>query len=286
MLARLVKYDLLALARVLLPLQLSIFVLSLFTAGYFSLRFHLELSYSYPRSTMLDLLDSLAGFGLLLIIAVFLAGSFVTLFLVARHFYLNIYSDEGYLTMTLPATVNQHIISKAISGFIWLLINGLVMFLSAMILLIFGTAYEGLINSEIIDSFGWIISSIAANGPLLFIVYPLSLVIGVLSQLLCVYACLAAGCAWAKKHRIALALVLIVAVYIVMSTVVTIADVAVGLFGETTLLLDIFSLNGPAQSFYDYFLTTSLIGAVIDILLIVAYYAFTHNAFANRLNLE
>jgi hypothetical protein len=62
----------------------------------------------------------------------------VTLFLVARHFYTNIYSDEGYLTMTLPATVTQHIISKTVSGFIWLMINALVMLIGVALIVFLG----------------------------------------------------------------------------------------------------------------------------------------------------
>jgi hypothetical protein len=285
---RLIKYDLLALGRILLPIQGSILGLSVLASIYFTFRMRSSLDYNRSNTSADDLLNGLAGLGIMLLGAVFIAGFLVTLFLIARHYYTNIYSDEGYLTMTLPATINQQIISKLISGFIWILINGLVMLLSLAILLFFGTATHGLINGSIAEGIGEVVDAITANSPLLFVVYPISAIIASLSQMFCIYTCISAGCAWAKKHRIALAVLLIFGVYIVTSIISSIANGVVGvLVGSGSSFDLLFSYMGAGmQPYFDYLLMTSLVGLVINIALIVAYYAFSHYALANRLNLE
>ncbi|MDR2197602.1 MAG: hypothetical protein LBO07_06550 [Coriobacteriales bacterium] len=286
---RLIKYDLLALGRTLLPLQAGIFGICLFFAAYLTWRVRTDSSlfsgYGTGESPIDNLLDGLLGFGIMLLGAIIMAGFFITLFLVARHFYLNVYSDEGYLTMTLPATIGQHIISKTVSGFIWLMIDGLVMLLGMGIILFCGFATEGLLNHEILQFVADILRTIADYSPLLFVVYPITAILGVLSSLMCVYACLAAGCAWAKKHRIALAILLIFAVYVVTSTIGSVADVVVALSTGPGSVSSFLEMSDPDQ-LYRYYLAVSTVRLVIDAVLIFAYGAFMHYALSNRLNLE
>jgi hypothetical protein len=287
MFGRLLKYDLLALGRVLLPLQACIFGFCVCVTGYSTLRMRASenslSNFEGGDSSLATLLDSLVSFGVLLLIAIILAGTCITLFLIARHFYFNLYSDEGYLTMTLPATTSQHIAAKTVSGFIWLMINSLVMILSVGIVLIFGMASEGIYSHEAVRLIGDVFQAISKNGPLLFLLYPLSLIVGLLSYLLRVYACLSAGCAWAKKHRVALAVLLIFGVSVALGAITSLADTIVTIASG----YDLFTFGENAtQDFYQYYLITSLVHLGIDLILIVAYCAFIHHTLSHRLNLE
>jgi hypothetical protein len=142
------------------------------------------------------------------------------------------------------------------------------------------------INQDVVGGFGEVFRAIADYSPLLFVVYPLSFVVSMLSYLLCIYACLSAGCAWAKKHRIALAVLLIFGVYVVTSIIGTIADSVVAIFAVQFSYLDLFMSPNFLQTGLDYLLITLAVHAVINIVLLVAYCAFMHHALANRLNLE
>lgn len=75
---------------------------------------------------------------------------FVTIII---NFNNSMYKKPGYLTLTLPVTSHQLIISKVISTFIWLVITGIILFLGlfALILLIMTKEYGamGIVIGEV-----------------------------------------------------------------------------------------------------------------------------------------
>lgn len=58
-----------------------------------------------------------------------------TLFLVINRFRKNIYGRQGYLTMTLPVTGHQLILSKLVAAFIWNMLAVLVIILSLVLMI-------------------------------------------------------------------------------------------------------------------------------------------------------
>ena len=54
--------------------------------------------------------------------------------IIARRFYVNVYGDEGYLTLTLPVKRSYIILSKLIVGMCWLIAQVVVIILSLLIL--------------------------------------------------------------------------------------------------------------------------------------------------------
>lgn len=84
---------------------------------------------------------------LLYFIYIIIASSFTTLY-IAIYFYKNMFSDQGYLTLTLPATPFQHFMSKTLAGSLWTLID--LFFVDGSILLIYfsGTVQEALHSSQ------------------------------------------------------------------------------------------------------------------------------------------
>ena len=77
-------------------------------------------------------------------------------FLLIR-FYRNKFTDEGYLTFTLPVNAHQIFLSSALYILIWQIISGVVAAAAVNIALLFGTAQEGILSTEILDLSGAIL---------------------------------------------------------------------------------------------------------------------------------
>ncbi len=116
MLGKLFKYDMAALSRTLVPLNVAAlgFVLIGCMAG-FSGHMIDETVTSTGAYTQLSILVLVVLFSMLALFASLVA----TYVLVLSRFYRNLFTDEGYLTLTLPVTVNQIVLSKVLSGLLW-----------------------------------------------------------------------------------------------------------------------------------------------------------------------
>ncbi len=63
---------------------------------------------------------NMVGVFLLMVFVAAIAGAFIVSFvLMIQRFYKNLLRDEGYLMMTLPVTVHEHVLSKLIVSIIW-----------------------------------------------------------------------------------------------------------------------------------------------------------------------
>lgn len=67
-------------------------------------------------------------------VAIF-AGSIIVCVYLGARFYKNVYTDEGYLTNTLPVTPRQIILSKTFVSTIWIAITSIVIVFSVIILI-------------------------------------------------------------------------------------------------------------------------------------------------------
>ncbi len=77
---------------------------------------------------------------MLLIYVLMLAGLYYAVFIyLAVHFYRTMYTDEGYLTHTLPAGKHQILISKIVNSGIWMIFVNLGICLSTLAMVVFIT---------------------------------------------------------------------------------------------------------------------------------------------------
>ena len=74
---------------------------------------------------------------IMLYVILFMTAVFGTLLVIAIHFYKNLYSDEGYLTHTLPVSRTQLLISKTVSGSVWMMIDMILVILIVLVLVIY-----------------------------------------------------------------------------------------------------------------------------------------------------
>ena len=123
MLRKLIKHEFRATGRVMLPLFLILLVTSV--GANLSVRGMLDTPYK-----VLDVLGSL----LVMAFAVAILGVCVmSVVVMVQRFYKNLLQDEGYVMMTLPVSVHQHIWSKLIVSAVWFALTIVVVCLAACI---------------------------------------------------------------------------------------------------------------------------------------------------------
>ncbi len=133
----------------------------------------------------------------------------VQILLIVR-FYRNKFTDEGYLTFTLPVTAKQIFWSSYLHMLFWLVVSVLAAFLAVFVVVLFGTAREGLINTEIFAVLARIFESITllpweevfADFKTMGVFYLLNAAIQPFYYILIPMVCLTIGAVLAKKHKI------------------------------------------------------------------------------------
>lgn len=124
MLGKLIKHEFRATGRIMLPLYLVL--LASAVGANAATRGLLETDFWF-----FDLLGSLlVMFFFLAIFGVFIE-SFV---LMVQRFYKNLLQDEGYVMLTLPVSVHQHIWSKLIVSAVWFVLTGAVVILASCVM--------------------------------------------------------------------------------------------------------------------------------------------------------
>ena len=113
MLGKLFKYDMKALSRTLVPLHVAVLVLGLVSCVAGFAGHTVGESGSSPERNVFMAVITLAF--LLSMVALFVAVVATFVIVIAR-FYRNLFTDEGYLTLTLPVTANQIMLSKTLAG--------------------------------------------------------------------------------------------------------------------------------------------------------------------------
>lgn len=80
----------------------------------------------YIGKSVEGVLDVLSVSGVVIFIVALFVFLFLTELLILYRFYKNLYTDEGYLTFTLPKTENSILMSKSISGSVSMLVTYIV----------------------------------------------------------------------------------------------------------------------------------------------------------------
>ena len=131
-------------------------------------------------------------------------------FVLMYRFYKHKFTDEGYLTFTLPVKTNHIFLSSGLNMVIWTVISFLVALLMYAMMLLCGTAQEGLFNDDIVEAFsslGIFIDEIgeeftelmgAGFVPLLI----LNVLVVPLFSTVIAMTCVTLGAVVAKKHKI------------------------------------------------------------------------------------
>ena len=200
MIGKLFKYDFKALMRYLLPLYGALIISSVLTAV--SVRNShngtVDELYSFNNNiiTNIDIIKS----SLIMVYTILaIAATVLTTVLIIVRFYKNLIGNEGYMMFALPVKTSTHLIEKVLSGFFWSFIGLIVLFLSILIIIIFGTDIS---FSEFIKGIGngWqflVDSSYVGD---FFLLLGICL-LGIIGGIIKIYAVLAIGHQW-SAHKI------------------------------------------------------------------------------------
>ena len=266
--------------RTMLPLTVCIIGSSVLCA--IAIRF-LSAVINNPDSVLLSFIIIVTG-GIFIALSVIalIAYSIVTLFLVMANFYRNLFTDEGYLTFTLPVSTDQILLSKLFSTSLWGIISIIGTIISGFIIIFFGTATHGFFNTELWGELMNMISSyIYSFGLLTILSYIIYILITGLYLVLMIFLAITIGAIIAKKHKI----IASIGIYYVL-------NMAVSVISGTFNVLMIYILSGslsndiPEATVASLVYTTPIMNGILYIGFAAAAYIVCRHMIKNKLNLQ
>ena len=225
------------------------------------------------KTAMLTIISMLVFMGIYVSLFAFLISSFIILYL---RFYRSKFTDEGYLTFTLPATTHQILLSSILNQLIWgtiiyivFLISAALMFLP-MFLLIGQEANLALLFQEL----GEIYSLMGFNANTLA-AQIFTWISGIAYGLILPIASITIGSLVAKKHKILASIGIGYGINMALSFLT-------GILTVTTTFIDIIFSNGNPVSLFNEIM---LIPSLIQLVIAIAGYFVTHYLIEKHLNL-
>ena len=189
MLGKLLKYDLRSLSKVLLFVHLPLLALACIIRFFVIDRLFVHGPEFFTLSAII------VGFSYLVIVG------FVTQIYYGLYVYRNLFTDQGYLTLTLPASANAHVLSKVLSGFIWISIDQI--FIYASILIAFVTPKVIHIFSDNKEEFFKVMELTLGMSPEQFIFWVVVIsILGGLFQAMLIVGCICVGQLFNKNRAV------------------------------------------------------------------------------------
>ncbi len=267
MLKKLLKYEFKATARYFLPLIAALLVVAVLN--------RICLSFNQGSIEALKFVPTfVAAF---LYIAIIIAIFVLALIITIKRFYNSLLTDEGYLMMTLPASVDSHIWSKTITAGVWVIASTLATICSAAVI----GAADGTSVLHFFTELGEVYQESFANWGMhvwmLGIIWLLAMIFCLLSSLLSIYMCISLG-HQVSNHQIlggVGAYILYSLVLQVLGTIATTIAIKCGFFSWVSTLDAVTGV---------YLVSVGVL--VLGVILSVVPYLITRYLLKYRLNLE
>lgn len=251
MLGKLMKYDILAVGRTLLPLYGAVLLVS-----------------ALSRIFALTGLKTIETMSSVLVVFLFIAVIAVTVVLIIQRFYKNLMGDEGYLMFTLPVKVNSLVLSKlftsilcSVTAVLCGLLALLIMFTQPM-LDFFRAIPQALDALFSVSQSAFGLSPQAMTG--IFILVALLMAAALVAGIMYFYTCIAIGQLF-QKNRIAMAFVAYIVINFIWQLLMVGAMMLIGLnYNFNEVIPNPFLLLSGCIAYYVvqfviYFITTRLI---------------------------
>ena len=263
MLGKLFKYEWRSISKLLLPIHGFVLLFALLSRFYFTISGGTDALLN-TDSTIIGTLTMLLIFALVIVIS---SIAIFTYIYSGYHFHKNVFTDQGYLTNTLPVTPSQLLLSKELAALLWLLIDVVVISISIFILV-------G--STELFSNFSIFWSTLiryASQTPL----FTTFLLIGIL------FFSITLG-NLASSHKVLASIGAYVGIYVVQQIFGLIQLVVWGYFGSTTIMrVNIYSNNYSFETFLNPILIT---GLIFNIILIAVCWMGSKYIMTKRLNLQ
>lgn len=274
MLRKLLKQELRATARWMLPLYLLVLVLAV-GARFSTAWLDTEPDLPAVLAGLLDLLGCLVVMGFVVgLIAAFAAA----LILMVQRFRSNLLGDEGYVMFTLPVSTHQLVWAKLLVSTLWFAGAAIVDIL-ALLLLVMDRAFFADLQALFPHLLQYFNGYYAAHGTLMAVELLLLCIVGSFALCLVFYGSLAIGHSF-DKHKMLLSVVF----FLVIQFATNLASGLLFLVAEPGLdaLAGLLSAQTPATvahvGLWIAILGTAVYGAVL--------YVLDHWMLSRRLNLE
>ena len=272
MLSRLLKHEFIATWRV--PVALDAVLIVLGIIAHFTIR---SIPYMKDSIALSILLVSLIGIYYIGLIA----ANVITLVYLVMRYYRNLYSQEGYLTFTLPVTTQQIINAKVISGYLWELLDVICTFAS---LFIAGTGLVKAVDAgaaELQEFTGELISVFGLQSPRFIITAILTLLLSPLFAIMSIYVSVTVGQLW-QKHKILGAVFCYIGIYILNQILAQISLFTSGFYNLMNMEYSE-DFDATFGSIYSGMLTSSLL---MQAVLAVIFYICCVLITKKKINLD
>lgn len=276
MLIKLLKHEFRATGRVMLPLYLILLAAAL--GANLSVRVLMDIDFWA--------LNALGGLLLMAFVVAMGAVAVMSIVVMVRRFYKNLLQDEGYVMLTLPCSVHQHIWSKLIVSAVWFAATMAVMVLAGLVSASDVTVIGDLVRISR-DVFRNVTAYYALNGTAIALELLAVCFLG--SCLVCLhfYAALSIGHSF-STHKLAWSVgwyfLLQFAVQMFFGGLMALLD-ATGLWnwlGDVHILRTMQQSIGPMGAIH----LTMLVVAVLLLVYGAVFYGLTAYFLKNKLNLE
>lgn len=266
MLKKLMKYEIKATGRMLLPLYVALITFAI-----------INKIFLLGTTPLSNITSGFLG-GIPAAISIFAYGCImaavfiVTLFIIIQRFYKNLLGDEGYLMNTLPVTAWKNISSKLIIALLWSIVSGFIAILSIFIMV-----FNIKIFSEFFPRLGELLSNAYSQFGLTPYILGIEIIICGLLQLsmtiLMIYSSISLGHLF-NKRKILCSFGAFVILNLIMNTLTSI----IGL----TYTKAIPDISNPLTTIHSVLLG----GIAINLIFFVVYFIITSYIIKNKLNLE
>ncbi len=269
MVKKLWKHELLSYVRLLVPVYVAVFGMAVLARGlqFFEAE-NVAYEIAFGSSITLSILSMLVSVLL------------TTIFVIVR-FYRNLFSGEGYLTFTLPATPTQHLWVKLTCACVCQLTSLVVIVLAALVL------GFGDVNTEVFKAIGYLFNkaygTVGVHMYWFILEYVVLLLVSLVSTTLVYYTCISIGQTF-KKNRV-LATVGIYFAYTVIAQVIsTILSIAFTVASEFLPFEE--WMKAITKNPYPYIHGLVAVVLVISAVLSLMFFLLSRHILRNKLNLE
>ena len=287
MLRKLLKYDLAAVWRIWWLLLIILPALSLSTG------ITLRLISLVPDDSNLAFLNIFAILAFYLFYFVMVGGAILTEILIFWRFYKHFYTDEGYLTFTLPVSRRALFLSKTLNAMIWNALLAVVEILSILLIGVFipkdsPNSFVLSLSVGLTQSLGTTISETWEQIGAWMIVYALLILLlvalAILFSVTLLHFCITVGSILVNKGKLFLSIGIYYGVNSTLSSIITIGSI----FTVVPFIVAFSELYGDLSPFrmHASISLMLLIVCAIEAALSVTLYCMTLNKIERKLNLQ
>lgn len=223
------------------------------------------------RETLLSVAAIVLILVVMFLLFAIMAYATATHLILCYRFYKHHFTDEGYLTFTLPATTHQILLASIVNILIWTIISVVTVLVSLAVfatpLLILAQQQAAVIMPEMGEMFA------ETFGEYFGVMYAVSLICGGLGQTILPLTAITIGAQVAKKHKLLAG----IGIYVGLNAIVSFISSIVSAVASVTSMF--------AMEIETVMTVTYLVPSVLYLGIAVGGYFLMHHLVANKLNL-